>query len=180
MNMMKNKKGGIFDLILAIAMSFILVIFLVLMTYAQNEVEDQLMELAPTLQKSFSNNTNVTNIIVNTVGKVSTAYLSFKWISVTLIFGFFASILVSSFLVKSHPAWFVGYIFVVIISIIISVYISNTYETLMQNPTLAETFLTGFFGANWIFLNLPIWVTIIGFIAGILMYINLDTGGYYG
>lgn len=174
-----NKNGGMFDLILAIVLSFILVICLVVFTYAQNQVSERLIELAPTIQQSFDNTTNVTLIITNTVGKVTTAYTSFKWISVTLIFGYFMSILVSAFLVRSHPAWFIGYIFVVIIAIIISVYVSNTYETLMNNELLASTFLTGFFGANWIFLHLPYWVTIIGMIAGILMYVNLDPGGYY-
>ena len=174
-----NKRGGLFDLILAIILSFILIIALVVFTFAQNTIEDKMIEQAPIIQKSFSNSTNVSLIMQTTFGKVGDAYASFKWISVMLIFGYFASILISSFLVKTHPAWFIGYIFVVVISVIISVYISNSYETIMNTPLLADTFLTGFFSASWIFLHLPIWVTIIGFISGILMYANLDVGGYY-
>lgn len=180
MRLMKNKKGGMFDLILAIALSFILLVCLIVFMFAQNQIDEKMVELAPTIQKSFSNQTNVSQIIDNSVGKTTDSFKSFKWISVTLIFGFFMSILVSSFLVKTHPAFFVGYIFIVIISIIISVYVSNSYEQIMNVPLLADTILTGFFGASWIFLNLPIWVTIIGFVAGILMYINIDVGGYYG
>lgn len=173
------RKAGIFDLILAIALAFILAITLVLFSFAQHKLHTKLLENAPAFQNALGSSGNATEIINNTFGQVGTAYSSFKWISVTLIFGFFISILVSAFLVRTHPAWFIGYIFVVVIAVVISVYVSNTYETLMNNPTLAETFLTGFFGQNWIFLHLPTWVTIIGFIAGILMYINLDTGGYY-
>jgi len=36
---------------------------------------------------------------------------------------------------------------------------------------LADTF-TGFYGATWIFLHLPIWITVIGLLAGLLMFIN--------
>jgi hypothetical protein len=177
MKMIKSRKAGIFDLILAIALSLILIVSLVLFTFAQHKTQEKLLEVAPKLQHNF-NNINVTDTINESFGEVGDAYSTFKWISVMLIFGFFMSILISAFLVKTHPAWFVGYIFVVVISIIVSVYVSNAYETLLNNPTLASTF-AGFFGATWIFLNLPIWVTIIGFLAGILMYINLDTGGYY-
>lgn len=176
----KDKRGGMFDLILAMTLAFILVICLVIFTYAQNITEEKMLELAPVIQKSFSNQTNVTMIIEGTIGDVGRAYDSFKWISVLLVFGFFMSILVSSFLVRTHPVWFVGYIFIVIISIIISVYLSNSYETLMGDPILSATFLTGFWSVNYIFLLFPMWVTIIGLIAGILMYINLDVGGYYG
>jgi hypothetical protein len=180
MKLRNNKKGGMFDLILAIALSLILVVCLIIFTFAQNKVDEKMVELAPTIQKSFTNETNVSMIINDTIGKTTDAFKSFKWISLTLIFGFFMSILISAFLVRTHPAFFVGYIFVVIISIVISVYVSNSYEELMNTPILTETILTGFWGASWIFLNLPIWVTIIGMIAGILMYINIDVGSYYG
>lgn len=180
MKIIKNKKGGMFDLILAIALSFIAVTVMVFMTYAQNQVEAKLYEVAPNIQKSFDNDTNVTQIIADSVGKLGTAYSSFKWISILFIFGYFMSIIVHGFLVRSHPLFFVGYIFVVIIAVIISAYISNTYETLMNTPILANIYMTGFYGASWIFLHLPIWTSVIGFLAGIVMFINLDTGGYYG
>lgn len=169
-----------FDLILAIVLSLILIVALIVMSFAQNKTEEKLQELAPNIQKSFSNETNVSQIIDDSFGKVGDSYSSFKWISVMLIFGFFMSILVSAFLVRTHPAWFIGYIFMVVIAILVSVYVSNTYETLMNDPVLSETILTGFFSASYIFLYLPIWVCIVGILAGILMYINLDIGGYYG
>jgi len=49
--------------------------------------------------------------------------------------------------------------------------LSNTYETLRFTPELASSF-SGFYGQNFIFANLPIWITVFGFISGILMYIG--------
>ena len=175
---MNTKKGGLLDLIIAMVIALVLAVALVLFTFAQNKVEEQMYLVAPALQDDFTN-INVTQVIDDTIGDVSRAYTSFKWISVMLIFGLFLSILISSFIVRTHPAWFIGYLFIVIISVIISVYISNTYEQLMNNPTLANTFLTGFFAQNWIFLNFPVWVTVFGLIGSVLLYINMDVGGNY-
>lgn len=171
------KKAGMFDLIIAMVLMLITAVCLVIFTFAQNTIETELLAKAPIIQQGFDNSTNVTQIIIDTVGHTTTAYTSFKWISVLLIFGLFLSILISSFVVRAHPVWFVGYIFIVVISIILSVYISNSYEILMNNPTLASTFLTGFFAQNWIFLNLPVWITLVGLLGGLLMYVNLDVGG---
>lgn len=174
-----NKKGGMFDIILAMIFSFIIVICLVIFTFAQNTIHDGLINAAPNIQKNLGSQTNFTFIVENTVGKVSTAYTTFKWISVLFIFGYFFSILVSAFLVKSHPAWFVGYMLFVIISVFISIHLSNSYQALMESPILADIFLTGFFEASWIFIYFPYWVTVFGILSGILMYVNLGTGDYY-
>lgn len=179
MDFSKNRKGGIMDIFVAMAMALVLIVVLVLLTFSANTVKTKMLQQAPAIQSSFSNDTNVSQIIENTVGGVTSSYDTFKWISVLLIFGFFLSILVSAFLVKTHPAWFIGYVLMIIIAVVLSVYVSNTYEKLMNDSTLAATFL-GFTGANYIFLYLPIWILVIGIIAGILMYINLDWGSSYG
>lgn len=167
-----NKKGGIFDIVLAIVMAVILVFFCVIITYAQTITYDKLQEVAPTLQKSFSNETNVSQIITDTVGNTSVAYATLPWITVMLIFGFFLSVLITAFLVKTHPVFFVAYIFIAIIAVILSAYISNAYQTLSTNALLQSTWMN-FTGANFIFNYFPIWVTAIAFIAGLLMYANL-------
>ena len=77
-----------------------------------------------------------------------------------------------SYLLTTKPIFFIPYIFVVIIAIIVSVPLANSYETLMNDPTLASTF-AGFTGSNWIMLNLPIWITIIGITGGIIMFSRL-------
>ena len=53
--------------------------------------------------------------------------------------------------------------------------VANRYYELTQNPLLADTFAQ-FTAVNYIFRYLPIWVTIIGIIGGILLMINLISG----
>lgn len=176
-----NKKGGIGDLFVAMILAFILIVIAVGFSYAANLTHAKLIEVAPRLQETMNiGSANVTDIINNTEGRVSSSYATLKWITVMLIFGFFMSVLVASILVRTHPIAFVAYIFVWILAVIISVYISNTYEILYNDPTLGATFV-GFFQASWIFLHFPIWVTVFGAMAAIFIYANLykgDLGGF--
>jgi len=169
---MKNKKGSLVDLFLFLSITFVLAIFSVSMYFVANKTNQALHDNSPALQKALGNSGNATEIISSTFGQVSVAYSSLKWITFMLIIGYALSILITSFLVKTNPIFFVPYIFIVVIAVFISAPLSNSYETIYQNPILAESF-SGFFGQNWIFLHLPTWIAVIGIFAGILMFINV-------
>jgi len=170
-SLMKDKRGALSDLFLFLAIAFVIAIFSVTMYFIGTKTLDSL-RTNQGIQKGLGNDGNATDIINSTMGKVVTAYQSLKWITFVLIFGFALSILISSFIVKTNPVFFVPYIIILVIAIIVSVPISNTYETIYQNPLMASSF-QGFWGQTWIFLNLPIWITVIGILAGILMFINV-------
>jgi hypothetical protein len=84
------------------------------------------------------------------------------------------SIFMGSYLVTTKPIFFIPYIFIVIIAVIVAVGLSNAYEQVIQDPTLASTF-AGFVGANFIMAQLPIWITIIGFVGGIIMFVRMGS-----
>lgn len=169
-----NKKGGILDLVLAIVLSIVTVVCLVLFMFMGHTINTQLHNVSGVIQASFSDNaTNVTAIMDQSVGKLETSFNAFTWIAPLFIFAFFISIVLSAFIVKQHPAWLFGYALIVVISVILSVYISNTYQTLMATPELATTFYS-FILANYIFIYLPYWVTLFGFIAGVVMYSQIE------
>lgn len=170
--LIKNKRGGFTDLFLFMGLAFLVVVFMVMMTFTSNMVFNALNENSDAIQRGLGDSGNATEIIQGSVGEVVNAYGSLRWISVVLIVGFAFSILLSSFLVRTNPVFFVPYILIVLIATIVSVPLSNTYEQVYQHPELAETF-AGFFGATWIFLHLPIWVLVIGVLAGILMFVNV-------
>lgn len=167
-----NKHAALTDLIVFGIYSFILVVISGLMIYVAATTKTELLSKAPTLQKTFTG-TNVTNVINDTFGKVGLSYQMLKWVTVMVMIGMVLSIMITSALIKNNPAWFVAYILVVVISVIIAVPLSNAYEEIYQNPTISSGF-TGLFGATWIMLHLPIWTMVIGFIAGIFLFINID------
>lgn len=167
-----NKKGGAGDLFIFMIVGFILVISCVLWVYIGNTAYQKIMEHNETLQEAIGPGANVVEVIDGTIGVIPTAYSSLKWITFMIIAGMILSIIITSFLIQTKPVFFVAYIFVWIVAIIVSVPLSNSYEIIYANPTLASSF-TGFWGATYIFLNLPIWITVVGCLAGIIMFINM-------
>jgi len=165
-----SKKGALSDLFLFMAIAFVIIIFSVIMLYVSTTTYNALQSNTG-IQEGLGSDGNATDIINHSFGQVLNAYQSLKWITFVLIFGFALSILITNFLVRTNPIFFVPYTIILVIAIIVSVPLSNSYETIYQNPLLADTF-TGFYGATWIFLHLPIWITVIGLLAGLLMFIN--------
>lgn len=176
-----NKIGGFTDLFLFMVVTIIIVLISGLFIYLGGKVE---LELSNQMDNQMYGNTNGTEIVNDTIGKVATTYHALYWISMFLIVGMVISIFIGSYLVTTKPVFFIPYIFIVIIAIVVSVGLSTAYESIIAEPLLSSTF-DGFVGANFILSKLPIWVTIIGFTGGIIMFARMGSrdesmGGYYG
>lgn len=180
--MMKNKRGGMTDLfifmIFAVAILFICGIFIYLGGRATTQIHD-------TIDDMEFGDANTTEVVDDTFGAVNQSYQALYWISIFLIVGMVISIFIGSYLVTTKPIFFIPYAFITIIAIIVSVGISNAYEQIIADELLASTF-SGFVGGNFIMLNLPIWITVIGIIGGLIMFVRMGSkenelyGGYYG
>jgi flagellar biosynthesis protein FliQ len=178
---MKSKKAGFTDLfifmIIAIAILFICGVMIFIGGKAQTEIQDK-------LGGKMIGTANTTIVIQDTIGAVNQSYQALYWISIFLIVGMIISIFIGSYLVTTKPIFFIPYIFIVIIAIIIAVGLSNAYEQVIENPLLASTF-AGFIGANYIMLQLPIWIAVIGIVGGIIMFVRMGSkenqlyGGQY-
>lgn len=180
-SLVKNKKGAFADLFVFMIFALVIVLISVVMIFISGETKDQLQDSLGNMDLHDTQGNNASQVIENTVGEADLSFQALHWIGVFLIVGMMLSILIGSYLVTTKPVFFIPYIFVVIIAIIVSVPMANTYETLMEDATLSSTF-AGFTGVNWIMLNLPIWITIIGITGGIIMFSRLGKKEeqYYG
>jgi F0F1-type ATP synthase assembly protein I len=169
--MITGKQGGMSDLFLFMIFSMAILFISGIFIYFGGKVNS---EVHAKLDGMTFKNSNVTEVIDNTLGKVNEAYQSLYWISVFLIIGMIISIFIGSYLVTTKPIFFVPYLFIVIIAVIVAVGLSNAYETVIQDPTLASSFV-GFVGANFIMLKLPLWVAIIGVTGGIIMFVRMGS-----
>ena len=167
-----NKKGAFSDLfifmIVALAIVFICGVFIFIGGKATTEIHEKLDGT------DYAGNENVTEIVDDTFGHVNQAYQSLYWISIMLIVGMVISIFIGSYLVTTKPIFFIPYAFIVIIAVVVSVGISNAYEMVIADPTMSSTF-AGFIGANFILLNLPIWIAVIGIVGGIIMFVRMGS-----
>ncbi len=176
----KNKRGSYADLFLFMILAVCIVFISVVMIMITNKANVKFHE---EFDDEMFGDQNGTDLVNNTLGKVSNSYDALYWISVMLIVGMMLSILIGSFLVTTRPVFFIPYIFILIVAIIVSVGISNAYGEVRDNPELSTTF-DRFVGANFIMDKLPIWITVIGFAGAIIMFSRLGSkeneGGYYG
>jgi hypothetical protein len=173
-SVIKGKRGGMTDLVLFSIVSFAFVVCIGIIWYVMEQTETQLYAQAPAIQKATTS-LNVTTLMQQTIGTATNSYDSLGWITTMIIIAMALSIIISSALIKTNPFWFVAYIFVVVISVIIGVYVANSYEEIYTNPGISAGF-TGLMASSWIMLHIHIWVMVIGFIAGIFLFINIDWG----
>lgn len=178
----KDKRGGFTDLFLFIIFALVIIFISVIWIFVGGEAQDKMQETLGQMDLHDTEGNNASEVIENTIGKTNQSFQSLHWIAILLIAGMILSIFIGSYLVTTKPIFLIPYLFLVIIAIFVSVPISNTYETLVNNAMLSETF-AGFTGANWIMLNLPVWISIIGVTGGIIMFSRMGKGeeqnGYY-
>lgn len=178
----KNKRGGFSDLFIFMIFAFVIVIICVVWVYMGAIIEERMHETIGEMDLQDTNGNNASVVISNTIGATNSAFGALPWITTFLIGGMALSIFIGSYLVTTKPIFFIPYLFIVIIAIVVSVPMSNAYETIMNDPTLSGTF-TSFTGASWIMLNLPVWITIIGITGAIIMFSQMGKrrdDQYYG
>lgn len=172
--MLKNKRGALSDIFLFMIVSIILLLVSGMFIYMGATLNSKLhQELDPKSHGTVNYNATITQ----TFGKVSVAYQSLYWISLVLMIAMILSIFFGSYMVTTRPIFFVPYIFIVIIALVVSLGISNAYSSLTAQPELKSTF-DGFVGANVIMYFLPMWIAIIGFTGGIIMFVRMKSEEY--
>ena len=109
------------------------------------------------------------------MGATYTAYQTLRWTGILIFFGMIIGIFIGSYMVQTKPIFFIPYIFIVIIAIVVSVGVANAFELLMNTGEMATAFAQTT-AINWFILQLPIVVTITGFVGGLIMFSRLGKG----
>lgn len=176
--LIKDKRAGFTDLFLFMILAIVIVFISGIFIYIGLTVNT---ELHSKLDSKMFGTLNGSDLVTNTMGKVSQAYDSLYWISIMLIIGMILSIFIGNYLVTTRPIFFIPYIFILIIAIIVSAGLSNAYGEVITNPTLSSVF-DKFVGANFILAYLPLWISVIGIVGGIIMFARMGSkeGEVYG
>ena len=98
-----------------------------------------------------------------------TAYDLLDFMVMFVFIGTTISALVGAILIRSHPAFFFISIIVMMISVFVSVTLSNTWDELITNPNLADA-QAQFTIANYVVGNLPIMILIAVILLSIVLY----------
>ena len=118
---------------------------------------------------------NLAEVNAQTFGKYTEMFLvNADWWGISLIFGMIIGLFLSSYMLRgTFPKWgIVLDIFIILFIFLASLYISSTYQVLLDAmATAGETFLEDFTPKTSMFiLNLPVFSVIIGVIMMILFH----------
>ncbi len=183
-NYLINKKGiATVNLFWFIIIAFIAVIVLGTFLYAYNTITTSLLGSG----LDAVGQVNLTEATENTIGKINTSMLNHA--DVIAIFFLFAMV-IAMFLVAyltrdENPAiFFVFDILIIIFAYVLAVYITNSYETVLEFLPFSSIFTTNLNYATSFLLLLPRITVIVGVITMIISYSAIpktkeeEVGGY--
>lgn len=174
-NLIKNNKGQIEFIFIWFIVALIIIFIFVGWTYFYGQINTILNDV----EVEGTNNATIHDATTKTWGEVNNAMPILQWVSLFFIFGLIMGIFVGFFFVQEHP-WIIGiYFLLIVLSVILSIPISNAYADIIVTEPLASTF-AGYQGANYIFLNLPLIVSIVGLFGIGILFVGYYQKGYGG
>ena len=178
-----NKKGSMFDIIIWIAVAVIVLIFFASLQYGISFFNTELTSIKDSITDSggVGEYSNFSDIAKSTSGQLNLALVNnLHLIAFAIIFGMIFTIFVTNFFQKSHPIFFIVYWFICVPATLMSVYVSNTYESLMGDTTIGSTLQT-YTAGSFVMLHLPAFAIIITLVGGLFLFLNITrdegTGG---
>ena len=162
-----NKKGFLLDVIIWVIIGFITIIFFAAWIFSFNLITETLIAVEST------DDLNVSDAATKTFGVVNEEMQFLEVIAFIIMFGMALAILLSNFLIKAHPVFFIVHVLMTVIAFIFAVEVSNAYEGLMSNATLGSTLSTTFRGSSFIMLHIPTWVIVIGIVGAIFLFAGI-------
>jgi hypothetical protein len=172
--LMVNKKGFA-DLITFAVIGLGMVIMFAVFIYLFGAIKTALYAAPSTATVNITRATDMSFGMIDVTGLRSLAII--------IMFSMMMTVFITNYFIRAHPIFFIPYIFAVILAVILAAYISNSYQTILQDPFM-QNLLVDFTGMNYILMYLPIWTTVIGIIGGILLFANImrdrnDAGGVF-
>lgn len=154
--MAMNKKGFAMELLAFAVIGFIMILFFVGWMYGSNIVNTTLLNV-----DTGSNSTNVSYVASQIYTPYNSGMQQLPLISTIILFAYMVAGLVVAYYSRNNPIMLFLYFLVVIVFVIFSVYISNSYQQVAQTSELASTFSQ--FGMSNVVMNgLPYFVAVIG------------------
>lgn len=155
-----NKKGSIQDIlyIAVFLLAFGMCVYIGMYIFKSfNETES-------TQQIMF--NTTVGNF---TAGKAMQTLKMYDLFFPMVMIGLTIGTIILAFYIRTHPALFIAFIIILMVTVLVSAVLSNIFED-FSNETSFET-VRGYYPVmNYLMGNLPIIILIIGFIVAIVLF----------
>lgn len=123
----RNRKGDVTDVFIVVILMFFLAVTFIIGIFTNSILSD-------VIQNTALNQTSVSGQIVRTLDEVNTVGVQRAYTMIFVLMIMF--VIGSAFLVRVHPFWMWLYIIMTITTVLVSVFLANTYGLLADNPML--------------------------------------------
>ena len=161
-----NRKGEITDVMIFLITIFILAIGLFFMIFIIPYISGGLAT------SGLNNSLEGAAAIQSLTGFTATVDNGFLMLFVGLII----SVLITSFLVRTHPIFIILYILFMVLTIIISFYLGNAYYDMVQNPILSTALVNSNY-INLIMSHIAEITVAVGILSIIIVFSKFSTFG---
>lgn len=93
----------------------------------------------------------------------------YDYLILSIFIGFILGLIITGWFIGGHPLFMFIYFIFIVISVLLSTILSNVWETVSTTPVFGTT-VASFIITNNIMGNLPIYMSIIGFVGMIVMF----------
>jgi len=128
--LLKNKKGELTDYLIFLITIFILAIGFFVMIYV-------IPEIGNGLKNAGMNSTSEGSDAIESMISIGTGTINMGFM--LLFVGLIISMMITSFMVRTHPIFLFLYILFLGITLLLGLYLGNAYYTFEQNPLFAST-----------------------------------------
>lgn len=162
MNLCRNKKGNVFDVIYIMMILFLFITLTLIAVKIYNEWEES----------SQGKLTSPTSDIV--LQKASMTLDTLDIVFAFVVGMMFILVFISAFMIDTHPAFFVVTLILLIIALILAVVFSNIYETISTGALTEEA--ERYTVSNYLMSNLPFIILIAIIASSIVLYAKFKYG----
>lgn len=162
--MFSKRAQSILYPILLIVTAFVVVVLFAGIIYVMNIFTGEMVGLDVTVRSA-----NLSDASLDTFGQLNMGLQALRLVAISIILGMALFTIVGGIGVRYHPLFFIGYVIIGVLAVILSVPVSNAYETLVTDQIFDGTLQTFTFG-NWVLLNLPVFVAVITIFGSIFMF----------
>lgn len=153
-----RKKASLLDWFYIIAVMFLVSIAIIVVMMTMNKINlSGVFTGTPEAQEAFDS--------------AQTTILGFDNAILFILVGLSIFVLVSSYFVWNHPAFFIVGFILLCIAVTVGAIGSNVYEELIESPSITET-ATNFPKLNFIMTYLPLYIAIMGVLGGVIGYLG--------
>lgn len=179
--MMPYKRGNIMGILLIVGGLMLLLLVGVGLAFGSATINWVMDEVVPELTGiGMVGEANVTHAVEVTIVPVNNFIQQFTWVSGLLfLFGLIGLFGLANAYRSTGDKWLIGFFMVAVLLLIItSIFMSNIYEDVYNGNDVFAGILHEHVILSWFIIFAPAWMSILSFLAGILLFSGEEGGGF--